>query len=296
MKPHLQTTIWTLLKAKASQREIERVTGISRHTIRSYQQRFAGEQANCPGVATSQCEPWREFIEEQLRLKRNATAIYQDLVDQHGFGGKYNSVKRFVAKLRHKEPEQFDRLSFLPGEEMQVDYGEGAPTRVAGSERYKKPQPETKAAIWAALLTGARRGELFKIKAEHIGADSIMIPASHTKTNTARVVPIIPALRPWLEFFPLTLTVEGLKSNWQRARVRAGMEHVNFHDLRHSCASIMLSLGVDLYTISKILGHSTIQTTQRYSHLQVDAQRAALEKLGDLVMRPAKKATRLSSP
>ena len=116
-----------------------------------------------------------------------------------------------------------------------------------------------------------------------------MIPASHTKTNMARVVPIIPALRPWLKHFPLTLTVEGLKSNWQRARVRAGMDHVNFHDLRHSCASIMLGLGVDLYTISKILGHSTIQTTQRYSHLQVDAQRVALGKLGDLVMPPDRK-------
>jgi hypothetical protein len=60
-------------------------------------------------------------------------AIYQDLVDQHGFEGAYNSVKRFVAQLRHKAPEQFDRLSFLPGEEMQVDYGEGAPTWVAGN-------------------------------------------------------------------------------------------------------------------------------------------------------------------
>ncbi len=67
-------------------------------------------------------------------------AIFQDLVDQHGFTGQYNSVKRFCAKLRHKEPEQFDRLSFLPGEEMQVDYGEGAPTRVPGSERYRKPR------------------------------------------------------------------------------------------------------------------------------------------------------------
>ena len=52
MKPHLQTTIWTLLKAGASQREIERTTGISRHTIRLYQQRFAADPANCPGVAT----------------------------------------------------------------------------------------------------------------------------------------------------------------------------------------------------------------------------------------------------
>lgn len=166
MKPHLQTTIWTLLKANASQREIERVTGISRHTIRTYQQRFALERANCPGVATgsdavvaqiapprppasppasisvatSLCEPHRDFIEAQLRLKRNATAIYQDLVDVHGFAGQYNSVKRFVARLRHKEPEQFDRLSFLPAEEMQVDYGEGAPTRVPGSDRYRKPR------------------------------------------------------------------------------------------------------------------------------------------------------------
>lgn len=139
------------------------------------------------------------------------------------------------------------------------------------------------AAIWAALLTGARRGELFKIRAEHIGVDTITLPASHTKTNRMRVIPIIPALRPWLEYFPLEITVDGAKSAWRRARVKAGMEHVNFHDLRHSCASIMLGLGVDLYTISKILGHSNVQTTQRYAHLQVDAQRAALGKLSDLI-------------
>ena len=67
-------------------------------------------------------------------------AIYQDLVDHHGFAGAYNSVKRFVASLRHKEPERFDRLSFMPGEEMQVDYGEGAPTRVPGTDRFRKPR------------------------------------------------------------------------------------------------------------------------------------------------------------
>jgi len=141
---------------------------------------------------------------------------------------------------------------------------------------------QAQAAIWFALLTGARRGEIFQIRREHIGKDTITLPASHTKTNRMRVIPIIPALRPWLEHFPLTITVDGVKSAWRRARTAARMEHVNFHDLRHSCASIMLGLGVDLYTISKVLGHSTVQTTQRYAHLQVDAQRAALEKLGAL--------------
>ncbi len=84
--------------------------------------------AAAAAASTSLCEVRREFIEAQLRLRRNATAIYQDLVDLHGFTGAYNSVKRFVSALRHKEPEQFDRLSFLPGQGMQVDYGEGALT------------------------------------------------------------------------------------------------------------------------------------------------------------------------
>lgn len=148
---------------------------------------------------------------------------------------------------------------------------------------------EAQAAIWFALLTGARRGEIFQIQREHIGPDSITIPSSHTKTQRPRVVPIIPALRPWLKHFPLQITVDGAKTAWRRARVAADMEHVNFHDLRHSCASILLGLGVDLYTIGKILGHTNTQTTQRYAHLQIEQQRAALNKLSNLVLPTAKK-------
>ena len=193
MKPHLQTTVWTLLEAGASQREIQRVTGIDRKTIRGYQRRFATSAAsNSPGVATgslavtagvaqqipppwppapglasplsavaaataSACEPHRAFIEAQLRLRRNAMAIYQDLVDGHGYAGAYNSVKRFALKLRHREPEQFDRLAFLPGEEMQVDYGEGALTRVPGTERWRKPR------LFVATLRYSRRSFRFVV-------------------------------------------------------------------------------------------------------------------------------------
>ena len=174
LKPHKQTTIFTLLGLRKSQRDIERITGIDRKTIRSYQRQYVASRSNSPGVATdppeqipppwpptvvaaavtsstSKCEPHRAFIDAQLRLGRNAMAIYQDLVDRHGFKGAYNSVKRFAATLRHKAPEQFDRLSFQPGEEMQVDYGEGAPTRVPGSERYRKPR------LFVATLRYSRR-------------------------------------------------------------------------------------------------------------------------------------------
>ena len=156
MKPSKQTTVLTLLQLGRPQREIERVTGVDRKTIRGYQRRLdAGVQANSSGVATgvagqtppprppgqgSVCEPWREFIVAQAWLRRNATAVYQDLVDGHGFGHGYNSVKRFMAKLRGTEPEQFDRLEFDPGEEAQVDYGEGALTRDPLSGKMRRPR------------------------------------------------------------------------------------------------------------------------------------------------------------
>ncbi|HVK95519.1 MAG TPA: tyrosine-type recombinase/integrase, partial [Noviherbaspirillum sp.] len=72
---------------------------------------------------------------------------------------------------------------------------------------------------------------------------------------------------------------EGLKSGFARARKSVDMEHVNFHDLRHSTASLLAHAGVDLHTISKILGHSTTRMSERYAHIKVDKQRDALEKV-----------------
>jgi transposase len=91
-------------------------------------------------VATpSACEIHREWIESQVALGRNATSIYQDLVEKFGFTHQYNSVKRFVARLKVREPERFDVLDALPGEEAQVDFGQGALTRLPNG-RYRRPQ------------------------------------------------------------------------------------------------------------------------------------------------------------
>ncbi|MES0875340.1 IS21 family transposase [Sinimarinibacterium thermocellulolyticum] len=81
-----------------------------------------------PPATPSLCEPHRAFIEAKVKLGVNATSIYQDLVDLFGFAGAYNSVKRFVGRLRTTDPQRFDVLEFDPGEEAQVDYGQGAPT------------------------------------------------------------------------------------------------------------------------------------------------------------------------
>ncbi|MBI4446539.1 MAG: IS21 family transposase [Acidobacteria bacterium] len=174
LKPSLQTTIKTLLDNELSQREIERKIGIDRKTIRRYARLSVpstaenGDDSKSPTsveVATgsetsavqnppprppasatkmpkhirSACESDREWIEAQVRLGRNAMAIYQDLVELFGFTHRYNSVKRFVRLLKKKDPEQYDRLEFLMGEEAQVDYGQGAPT-LHSSGKYRRPR------------------------------------------------------------------------------------------------------------------------------------------------------------
>lgn len=60
---------------------------------------------------------------------------------------------------------------------------------------------------------------------------------------------------------------------------KAGISNFHFHDLRHTFASYLRQNGVDLHTISKLLGHRDLRMTKRYAHLNVDALRAAVSRL-----------------
>ena len=94
-----------------------------------------------PGRApsASACEPFRDLIAEALSRGRNAKAIWQDLVDDHGFRGRYASVKRFVSKLRGTSaPEARVVITTAPGEEAQVDYGDGPMVRDASTGKYRR--------------------------------------------------------------------------------------------------------------------------------------------------------------
>lgn len=155
MKSHLRITIETLLARGESQHEIHRRTGVDRKTIRRYERLSnspmatgseGGDGQNPPPrpparaakLARSACEGHREWIEAQVALGRNAVAIYQELVEAHGFEARYNSVKRFVRRLKARDPERFDVLESEPGEEAQVDFGLGAPT-LTRNGRYRRP-------------------------------------------------------------------------------------------------------------------------------------------------------------
>jgi transposase len=97
-------------------------------------------QVTTDSAATpSASEPHREFIAEGLARGRNAMGIWQELVDQHGFTGSYESVKRFVRKQRGSQsPEARAVILTAPGEEAQVDYGTGPMVRDPDTGRYRR--------------------------------------------------------------------------------------------------------------------------------------------------------------
>jgi hypothetical protein len=78
---------------------------------------------NRPKPSPSFCEAYRELIAQELSKGRNAMAIWQDLVSYHGFRAGYQTVKRFVRKLRGSEREPVGIVHTAPGEEFNEPLG-----------------------------------------------------------------------------------------------------------------------------------------------------------------------------
>lgn len=125
-----------------SQRRIARELGVNRETVARYLHEASkpakappgsappgelSKPAKAPPGSRSLCEPYRDLIVEQLELGLSAQRIFQDLVTEHGFGGQYHSVRRFVGKLKQSTPLPFRRMEVAAGEEAQIDFGTGAP-------------------------------------------------------------------------------------------------------------------------------------------------------------------------
>ncbi len=159
----LQQSILTLHSRGWSARRIARELGLHRETVgreidRSKPAKVAtgseaGDESKPAKVATgsrSRCESHRASIEAALGQGLSARRIHQDLVAEHGFDGRYNTVKRFVRALVDASPLPFRRIETAPGEEMQVDFGRGAPVIADG--RGRRPH------LFRATLSFSRKG------------------------------------------------------------------------------------------------------------------------------------------
>jgi integrase len=152
------------------------------------------------------------------------------------------------------------------------------------------------------MLTGARRGEALNARWEQFDLNRTVWtkPAATTKQRRLHRAPIsraaVALLRtvrerapegcPWV--FPGDVDGQPLieiKRFWDDIREMADLPGVRVHDLRHTFASLLVSGGMSLPMIGKLLGHTQVQTTQRYAHLFDDPLREGLDQIGD-ILRP----------
>jgi transposase len=167
-------SILSLLRLGWSERRISREGGHHRATVRRVRREAGLVPAKCttepevpadltpyedveaaaiPATATrSTAEPFRSFIEAELAKRRNAQAIFEDLVEHHGYNGSYDAIKRLARKVRKKEPKVSCRFETELGQEAQVDYGEGALTRHPRTGKYRRPR------LFVMTLGNSRHG------------------------------------------------------------------------------------------------------------------------------------------
>jgi integrase len=75
---------------------------------------------------------------------------------------------------------------------------------------------------------------------------------------------------------------DNLRRSWGAIRMAAGLGEMRFHDLRHTCVTLLLNLGVPPQVVRDIVGHSDIEVTMTiYAHVSLDDKRRALDKIGD---------------
>jgi transposase len=154
------------LRAGQSQREIARDLSIDRKTVRKYR-RFAMKRGYLEGALPGAGEldlkleessgtgglpegvfkaaAYREAIEDLRGKGVEGKAIWQRLIEEHGYGGSYSSVYRYLRRLEEREPEGFVRLEAAPGAEAQVDFGYAGRMREPASGRERR--------AWAFVMT-----------------------------------------------------------------------------------------------------------------------------------------------
>ena len=149
----MENSIITLKRQGWSNRRIALQLSINRKTVDAYVKRHLRVE-NGPNPPTgsvvetgpnppagnsgppSLCQSFQSRIKEMLELGLSVRRIYQDLSGEYGFSGSYDSVKRFIRGLQSSHPYPVRRIEKLPGEEVQIDFGSGAP--VFGSDGVKR--------------------------------------------------------------------------------------------------------------------------------------------------------------
>ena len=152
------------------------------------------------------------------------------------------------------------------------------------------------AAIRLLVFIGARASEILGLTwgAVDTAAGLVRVPAKRGVRTLVLNAPAAEVLvkLPRVEDNPYVivgrrrrehLTLAGLEQVWTEVRKVAQLDGVRLHDLRHALASMAVAGGTSLPIIGGLLGHTHVQTTNRYAHLAADPLKAAAEAIGNAI-------------
>ena len=188
-----------------------------------------------------------------------------------------------------------------PTEEFRVsDYVKGTETERAYLELEELRRFATvetrhlleKQAFVFSCICGLRVSDVRKLTWGDIKkvGDNYKIEIRQKKTRDRLSNPLSPEILHWLPersdeasssdiVFPL-VAEQYVNDKIREIAKEAGIhKHLSFHSARHTCATMMLTLGVDLYTVSKLLGHRRVTTTQIYGNIVDKKKREAVDMI-----------------
>ena len=137
-----------------------------------------------------------------------------------------------------------------------------------------------------AAYSGLRKGDTLRLRWSMFDFPGGFIRFRQKKTGRWTRVPLHEKLIEAVSLVPRGLgdapvfpgaTVHGLNDHWSRAREKAGLDWVRFHDLRHFYCSYLASKGIDLGRIKELVGHKSIKSTERYAKYSDQALKDAVE-------------------
>ena len=148
--------------------------------------------------------------------------------------------------------------------------------------------------IRLALLTGLRKSELLKLHFAQIDFENDMIKLLNPKGGKTISIPVsdeaMDVFRRRYEYsseFVFPGKKNGhrydIKRPWAQISKAAGLEGFRLHDLRHNFASQLISAGVSINIVQKLLTHKDIQTTMKYAHLKPEILKAAAKESAHMI-------------
>jgi integrase len=225
-------------------------------------------------------------------------AELQDWQAQRHQKNKPATVNRLLGRLRHAlnkavewdllDKSPMERLKFLPENNARLHY---LSMEQCNHLLEACIAPHMRAMVTVALHTGMRRGEILNLQWQDIDFESGSIVIRDSKNGQPRHIPMDSTVRDLLSGYIPTAGSEHVfpsasggrlstvQKAFRNARIRAGMPDLHFHDLRHTFASHWVMSGGDLYVLKDILGHKSIQMTQRYAHLSPTYKRAMVDRM-----------------